>query len=158
MADLITHSAAAVAWKAVTNGGMPAVFVAGTIMPDLLARVPSIVMGFVHVHVVQLPALLIHGWQPFHQPAGMLLVAYLMAMMVGESKRRAVFWNLAGGMGLHLGIDLLQDHHGSGYLVGFPFWTGTFEFAVMGSEATVWWAVPTAMFAGVLAHLRWRKG
>lgn len=156
VADLITHTAAAVMWKAITRGSMPAVFVAGTIVPDLFARVPSIVLGYVHVHLVPLPPIATHGWQPFHQPMGMLLTAYLLTMLFKESSRATVFWNLLGGMGLHLCIDLLQDHHGAGYLIGFPFWTGTFEFAVMGSEATVGWAVPAAIIAGVLARVRWR--
>lgn len=154
MADLVTHGAAAVLLKAAYRGAMVPVFVLGTVAPDLFSRVPAILMGYVHVHLVSLPAWLTHGWQPLHQPVGLIILAYLMSMMFEAHVRQRVFANLTGGMALHYGIDLLQDHHGVGYLVGFPFWHGSFEFAMMGSEATVWWAVPLALAAGGLARLR----
>lgn len=156
MADLVTHSALAVLLKASTRGPMTAVFVLGTVLPDLCSRVPAIALGYVHVHLVRLPALATHGWQPLHQPVGMLILAYLVAMMFQESVRRAVFANLVGGMALHLLVDMLQDHHGAGYLVGFPVWTGSFEFGWIGSEATVWWAVPLAIAAWALTRMRRR--
>ena len=156
MADLVTHSALAVILKASTRGALPAVFVLGTVLPDLCSRVPAISLGYVHVHIARLPSVATHGWQPLHQPLGMLLVAYLVAMMFQESARRAVFVNLLGGMALHLLVDLLQDHHGAGYLLGFPVWTGSFEFGLIGSEATVWWAVPLAIAAWALTRIRRR--
>jgi hypothetical protein len=154
VADLVTHGALALIVKSVTRGAMPAVFVFGTVMPDLFSRVPAIVMGYIHVHVVSLPPLLTYGWQPLHQPFGMLLLAYVVTMCFAERLRRDVFWNLAGGMALHLGVDLLQDHHGAGYQLGFPFWSGSFEFALMGSEATVLWSLPLGLVAWLLARKR----
>ena len=156
MADLVTHSALAVMLKASTRGALPAVFVLGTVLPDLCSRVPAISLGYVHVHIARLPSVATHGWQPLHQPLGMLLLSYLVAMMFQESARRAVFANLLGGMALHLLVDLLQDHHGAGYLIGFPVWTGSFEFGLIGSEATVWWAVPLAIAAWALTRTRRR--
>ena len=156
MADLVTHSALAVILKASTRGPFTAVFVLGTVLPDVCSRVPAISLGYVHVHIVQLPSVATQAWQPLHQPIGMLVLAYLVAMMFQESVRRQVFANVLGGMALHLFVDLLQDHHGAGYLVGFPLWTESFEFGVIGSEATVWWAVPLAIAAWALTRIRRR--
>ena len=158
VADLITHGAVAVLVKASSRGAMPAVFVLGTVMPDLCARVPAIGLGYIHVHLMELPAWMTYGWQPLHQPVGMALMAYLTAMVFVQSQRAAVFWNVIAGMALHLFVDSLQNHHGAGYLLGFPFWEGTFEFALMGSEATVWWAVPLALVAWGTARYRYRSG
>ena len=157
MADLITHGAVAVLVKASSRGAMPAVFVLGTVMPDVCARVPAMCLGYIHVHLTELPAWMTYGWQPMHQPLGMVLVAYLTSLMFVASQRRAVFWNVIGGMALHLLVDSFQDHHGAGYLLGFPFWEGTFEFALMGSEATVWWAIPLALGAWGMARYRYRS-
>ena len=155
MPDLLTHGAVATLVKAGTRGPMPAVFVLGTLLPDLCSRVPAISMGYIHVHIVPLPDVLTHGWQPMHQPVGLVLLAYVVTMMFPERMRRTVFGNVLGGMAVHMALDLLQDHHGAGYLIGFPFWTGTFELGWMGSEATVWWALPLTALAAVV--IRYRK-
>ena len=96
-----------------------------------------------------MPSVATHGWEPMHQPVGLVVLAYLLCMFVPELIRLAVFWNLLGGMVLHMALDLLQNHHGVGYMLVFPFSTWGFEFACIGSEATVW-------VAPFLAFLAWR--
>jgi hypothetical protein len=151
VADLLTHGAVAVLVKAGTGWRYPAVFVAGTFAPDLASRVPAIGLGLVHVHWLALPPWLTHGWQPLHQPLGMFVLAYLLSMFFRVEERVAVFLNLVGGMALHMVLDVVQDHHGVGYLLGFPLSEGHWELGAIGSEATVWVALPMCAIAAVVA-------
>ncbi len=154
MADLVTHAASAVLVKAGTGWRLPAVFVLGTLAPDLFCRVPSIVLGVIHNYVMELPPVATHIWQPLHQPVGMTLLAYLLCLLFQERVRMAVFFNLLGGMALHLVLDMLQDHHGAGYQLLFPFSTHAVEWGLIGSESTVYWAIPLAVLAGLVIRKR----
>ena len=156
MADLLTHGAVAVIAKAGIGWRMPAVFVAGTILPDVASRVPAMSLGFIHVHVTPIPQWMLFAWEPMHQPLGMLLLAYLISMFFGVAKRPAIFMNLLGGMALHLLMDLVQSHHGAGYMLGFPFATGSFELGWIGSEATVPVSLPLCVLAWWLVRNRGR--
>ena len=79
MADLLTHGAAAVLVKAATRWRMAPVFVAGTLAPDMLSRAPAIGLGLIHRHIIELPPALMYGWDPMHQPIGMVLLAFFIA-------------------------------------------------------------------------------
>ena len=147
VADLVTHGAAAVLLKGGMGWRYTAVFVAGTLMPDVFSRVPAIALGWVHVHLIPLPVQAMTLWQPLHQPLGMLLMAYLLCHFFEARHRESIFWNLLGGMAFHLGLDLLQDHHGVGYQLAFPFSENVWELGLIGSEATVPIAVPLALIA-----------
>jgi hypothetical protein len=152
--DLLTHGAAAVLLKVGVRGRFIPVFVLGTVMPDLCSRVPAIGLGYVHVHLVRVSPFLTHGWQPLHQPIGLVLLAFLTCFLFQETVRSSVFWNLLGGMALHLGLDVLQSHHGAGYLLGFPFSDFAWELGVIGSEATVGWAIPLSLLAWFVYRYR----
>ena len=154
MADLLTHGAAAVLTKAATRWSMASVFVAGTLIPDVASRVPSILLGFVHVHVARIPEWLLFAWEPMHQPMGMVVLAYLLSMLFPAACRVAIFGNLLGGMALHLLLDVIQSHHGAGYMLAFPFATNTFEFGWIGSEATVPFALPLTLASAWAIHKR----
>ena len=104
--------------------------------------------------IVDVPSLLIYGWDPLHTPVGMLLSAYAISLLFVAEQRVGIFWNLLGGMLLHMAIDLLQSHLGVGYPLLFPFSTRAFELGVIGSEATVPLALPLAL----LAAWAWRRG
>ena len=153
MADLVTHAAAGALVKAGTRGPHAAAFIAGNLLPDLLCRLPAMVCTGVNQHVVELPPLLLYGWSPLHMPAGMLLSAWLLSLLFGADVRRGVFWNLLGGMALHLGLDMLQSHLGVGYALLFPVSYQTFELGWIGSEATV----PVALPLAALAWWLWRR-
>ena len=114
-------------------------------MPDVFSRVPAIGLGWIHVHLTPLPVQAMTLWQPLHQPLGMLLLAYFLCHFFEAQGRVSVFLNLLGGMALHLGLDLLQDHHGVGYQLAFPFSEGVWELGLIGSEATVPIAIPLAL-------------
>ncbi len=161
MADLVTHAASAVLLKSITGWRYPAVFVLGTLAPDIFCRVPAIVFGGIHNNFMALPPVATNIWQPLHQPLGMTLLAYFLCMFFEQPVRKAVFINLLGGMALHLGLDLLQDHHGAGYPLLFPFSQQGFEFGIIGSEATVFWAIPLAVVAALVCRRRlkpWASG
>jgi len=155
VADLLTHGAAAVLVKASTRWRMVPVFVAGTLAPDMLSRAPAIGLGLVHRHITELPPALTYGWDPMHQPVGMVVLAYFLAMLFSEESRRSVFWNLLGGMALHLGLDMLQDHQGVGYLLAYPFSNFIFEFGWVGSEDSVYLAPFMTALAGWIV---WKRG
>ena len=152
MADLVTHAAIGLLLKSATSRKHAAVFVAGTMMPDVLARVPSMGCSAARAFI-DVPNILLYGWDPLHMPLGMLLSSYGISLLFVAEQRVGIFWNLLGGMLLHLGIDLLQSHLGVGYPLLFPFATKSFELGLIGSEATVPLAVPLAM----LAVLVWRR-
>ena len=153
MADLVTHAAVGVLVKAATSRSNAAAFIAGTLLPDLLSRLPSMICSAARA-LVEVPPALIYGWDPLHTPAGMLLSAYAISLLFVAEQRAGVFWNLLGGMLLHMAIDLLQSHLGVGYPLLFPFSTHAVELGLIGSEATVPLALPLA----VLAVWVWRRG
>jgi len=153
VADLVTHASVAVLAKAGTRWRMVPVFVAGTLAPDLFSRMPALSLGWVHTELMELPPVLTYGWNPLHQPLGMLILAYGLSLVFAEEERVAVFRNLLGGMFLHLGLDLLQHHHGVGYLLGFPFSTWAFELGWIGSEDSVL----AAPILALLAAWAWRQ-
>lgn len=151
MPDLLTHGAVAVLIELGLARRGPArlapLFIAGNLLPDLMARVPAIVMGEVDSKLFSVPRLLIYGWEPLHQPGGMLLAALALAMLFRPGMRRAAFLRLYLGMLLHLGMDLFQHHEGAGHLLFFPLWHRAFEIGWFGSEDSVWVALPLAVLA-----------
>jgi len=158
VADLVTHACLALLAKRgqqVVRPSQPlhlASFVAGSVLPDLLGRLPVDVLTVVQRRVGELPPILLNGWEPFHLPVGMVLTSLGLATLFRVDQRRAVFINLLGGMALHLLFDLLQDHAGAGYLLFYPLSTRPFELGLLGTESTVWWAPALA----VLTAFAWR--
>ncbi len=122
-------------------------FVAGNVLPDLLARLPAEAFILVQKAGLPVPPVLLHGWGPLHIPSGMLLASLALCLLFPRDQQRAVFANLLGGMLLHLAVDVLQDHAGAGYLLLFPFSTAPYELGWIGSEATVFIAPLMALAA-----------
>jgi hypothetical protein len=153
MADLLTHMATGLLFKAGTRGPYTAALVAGTVLPDLGARVPAI--GFSALAKSGLPIApeIPYAFEVLHMPLGMALLSLLIACFFREDQRVGVFFNLLGGCLLHLALDVTQDHLGVGYLLGFPFSTADFELGWVGTEATVLWA---PLF-GLVALVLWRR-
>lgn len=157
MADLITHSCVAVLWKAAVNRPRVAVFVAGTCLPDLLGRVPSMGLTELRWSLPWIPEWLIYLWGPLHMPAGIVVSCYLLSFFFPEAGRRDVARNLVGGGLLHIAVDVLQHHFGVGYLLLFPFSLWDYELGIIGSETTVK-IVPFLLPVTVLAGwLRWGR-
>jgi hypothetical protein len=137
VADLVTHACVAFLAKAPTARTHVATFVAGTLIPDLVSRVPSSALSWIGRTVSPIDPTFIYWWDVLHLPVGMLALAFTLAQLFPATARRAVFWNLLGGMLLHLAVDLLQSHLSSGYLLLWPFSTAGFELRWMGSEDSV---------------------
>ena len=137
MADLITHGCVAFLAKAPSARTHVAAFVAGTLLPDLVSRVPSALLSRIGRTVAPIDPTFIYWWDVLHLPVGMLGLAFTLAQLFPAATRRAIFWNLFGGMLLHLAVDVLQSHLSSGYLLLWPFSTTGFELRWMGSEDSV---------------------
>lgn len=157
MADLITHGCVAVLWKAATGGPRVPLFVAGTCLPDLLGRVPSMALTEARWRLPLIPEWLVYVWAPLHMPVGILVGGYLASFWLPEDGRGAAFRTLVGGGLLHLAVDLLQRHFGVGYLLLFPFSLWDYELGWIGSEDTVR-IVPVLLPLTVLAGwARWGR-
>lgn len=137
MADLITHACAAVLFKAATGNRRTRTFVAGTLLPDVLARAPAMTLSRINAVFEPLPDTLIYMWMPLHLPVGMIPAAVGLSLLSPPSQRRETCANLLGGMLLHLAVDLLQTHYAPGYRIFFPFSDVGVELGLIGSEDTV---------------------
>ena len=155
MADLVTHLCSGIIAKAATGRPHVAVFLVGTVAPDLFSRVPSMLLIQAKLRGFSIPDAMIHSFEPLHLPAGMVLLSLCLSMFFRSSERLAVWLNLMGGMLLHLVVDMLQDHHGIGYVIGFPFFEGSLEVGVVSSEASVRW-VPVLLLVSFGVTL-WRR-
>ncbi|MCK6502458.1 metal-dependent hydrolase [Myxococcota bacterium] len=159
MPDLVTHGCAglllgfAVAWR--RPAPRLALFVAGNLLPDLLTRVPAILMGEIDAKLRPLPPLLLYGWEPMHQPAGMALAALGLTLLLPPQGRGRAFLLLYAGMLLHLLMDMFQFHEGAGHMLFFPLWTRPFEIGWFSSEASVLVAGPLA--GATAAAWWWRR-
>lgn len=146
MADLITHAALGLLFKRGQRALWPtrpphlASFSLGSVLPDLLGRVPADTAVALASHGLRVPDLLLYGWGPLHIPAGMVSLSAGLSLLFRSDQRRAVFANLLGGMLLHLLLDLFQDHAGGGYLLLFPLSDRPYELGWLSTEGTLWLA------------------
>jgi hypothetical protein len=158
VADLITHACTALLAKLPARRPVHvATFLAGTALPDLIGRVPSMALTRIRYTLPDIPEALIYPWNVVHMPFGLLCAAYLLAFVFPQEDRPPVFRNLVGGGLLHLAVDLLQFHFGVGYLLLFPFSTWDYEIGCIGSEDTVRIVPVLAPLTALLAWLRWGR-
>lgn len=160
MPDLVTHACAGLLLGFALARRRPApglaLFVAGNLLPDLLTRVPAILMGEVDAKLTPLPPLLLYGWEPMHQPAGMALASLGLALLLPPQGRGRAFLLLYAGMMLHLLMDMFQFHEGAGHMLFFPVWTRPFEIGWFSSEASVLIAGPLSLLTALVWALRRR--
>jgi hypothetical protein len=155
MADLVTHLCTGAIFKAVSGRPHVPVFMLGTVAPDLLSRIPSMGLTRLSQWGLPIPPAVVHSFEPLHLPMGMVLFSALLALFFPAEHRRGVLGNFLGGMFLHLAVDLAQDHHGVGYVLGYPLVRQPFELALVSSEASVFWApVLVLISVGLVA---WRR-
>jgi hypothetical protein len=155
MADLVTHVGLALLVKAVTGRRHSASFVLGNVLPDLAGRAVGMGLTLLAHRGLPVPEGLIFGFGVLHLPLGMIAFCGLLALPFRPDSRWRVFANLAGGCFLHLAVDLLQRHTGTGYPLIFPFSSWHWEAGLIGSEATVPWALP--LLALGLGAWWWRR-
>lgn len=153
MADLVTHMATALLTKAALGTRHTPTLLLGVVLPDLAGRVP-VVLGLAAVNAgLPVPDVLVYGWGVLHLPFGMVPLCFLLAQAFAN--RRAAFGNLLAGCLLHLALDLLQFHTGSGYPLLFPFSTWHGELGWIGTEATIPWSLPLTLLG--LGVWWWRR-
>lgn len=158
MADLVTHACTALLVKATSRAPRNlATFLAGTCIPDLLGRVPSMALIRLRYDMTAVPEWLIYVWNVFHLPIGVLGTAFILSFLFPEDGRRRVFASLAWGGVLHLAVDLVQAHMGMGYMLFFPLSTWDFELGWIGSEDTVRIVPGLAPVTALVCWLRWRR-
>ena len=121
----------------------------GSVLPDVLGRVVPLALEQAQLRGLPVPVLLVLPWNALHSPAGSLAAAGVVAFLFVPEHRSRVFAAVALGIGLHLGLDVLQFHHGQGYPLLLPFSWATFELGWIGSEATVPWALPLLALTGL---------
>jgi len=155
MADLVSHLCTGAIFKAISGRPHVPVFMLGTVAPDLVSRVPAMGLTQLGLWGVPIPPALVSIFEPLHLPAGMVVLALLLAMFFPPADRRGVLGNFLGGMFLHLAVDLAQDHHGVGYVLGFPLIQVPIELGWMSSEASVFWAPWLVLISLVL--IGWRR-
>ena len=148
MADLVSHVAlAAIIRSRFRRRYGLWFFLAGAILPDIFSRLPAMVFSEIDQRVVPIHGILVVGWEVCHQPVGMLLVSMIVALLFVQNLRTTIFFNLYGGMMLHLATDMFQNHQGLGYMLGFPFSNSMFELGLIGTEASVYAVVPLSLLA-----------
>ncbi|MCB9689459.1 MAG: hypothetical protein H6735_30760 [Alphaproteobacteria bacterium] len=141
MADLVTHACTALLPGAAFRSRAVGVVALGAVLPDLCGRVIPLGLELLG-RAVPLPEWVTWPWTALHEPLGWSLTAGLLASSFVEGQRARAFRLLALGCTLHTLVDLLQDHHGEGYLLLAPLSVSRFELGWIGSEATVPWALP----------------
>jgi hypothetical protein len=138
VADLLTHVSTALLVKAGTRRPYAVLLATGVVLPDIGSRMPGILFELIGGRG-DLPLVgVLLGSGLFHTPIGILCGSMLIALCFVEAQRKAVFWNLAAGGGLHLGLDVMQGHLTDGYQLWVPLsYEGT-DLGWISSEFTVW--------------------
>lgn len=142
MADLVTHLCTALLPASLAPRRWMLPLSVGVVLPDALGRAVPLGLELVRSFGVPLSDRLIWPWTALHAPLGITLVAALVALCFVPRDRRTVLLGLWAGGALHIGLDVLQDHHGHGYALLAPLSWRTFELGWIGSESTVPWALP----------------
>lgn len=156
MADLVTHLATGLGFKGVTRGRNTSILLAGTVLPDVGARVPALLFSALGKAGIKTPHELTFAFEILHMPIGIVLVCYAISLCFKARLRKSAFVNLLLGATLHLLLDLTQGHLGVGYLLAFPFSVSDFEFGWIGTEATV--KIAPVVFGMSVLFWRFRRG
>lgn len=137
MADLLTHGCVGLLASRLHPRLLWPATLAGSVLPDLFARVPPLFLQrFVAPHW-SLPRGLSLLFMPLHLPVGMVLASVALAQLAVARQRWRSFASLLLGMALHLALDTLQDHQGVGYALFFPLSLSDHELPLVGSEDSV---------------------
>ena len=156
MPDLITHSCVAYGLSVLCRNRWHSPVVVGALMPDVLSRVPSMVLSHLRTLEPAIPLWAIDMWGPLHLPVGMCISSAILASLWAKGLWWRIFWLSLMGQASHLIIDLGQDHVTGGYALGFPIWNTPVELGWYGTEASVWLA-PILLLA-VVTHWRLQSG
>jgi len=149
MPDLLTHTATSylVGYRYLSSP-LVALLVFGSALPDLLSRVPEIILH----RFLDFPVY--HFFSAFHTPFGLLLACYLISFSFKERQRVETFFCLLFGSALHFLMDLMQEQFYLGvYMPYFPFSFKVIQWPFFDINASLY----IAPIIGGVAVLIWRK-
>ncbi|MEQ1508392.1 MAG: hypothetical protein ABMB14_39545, partial [Myxococcota bacterium] len=144
MADLVTHLCTALLPGSIVRSRLVPLVAIGTVIPDALGRAIPLGLERLYAAGAPVPPWALWPWTAFHEPSGWALVSIAAGATFVATDRRPATVALLAGCALHTGLDLLQDHHGEGYLLFAPVSTRDVELGWFGSAATVGIAAPLA--------------
>ena len=109
-----------------------ALLVFGAVLPDVLTRVPEIVLErFIGVSVF-------HFFIIFHSPFCLLLTSIAISLILESRIRLLGFFLILLGSYLHVALDLMQIQLGQGvYLPYFPFSFETLQWSLFHINASI---------------------
>lgn len=121
-----------------------ALFYLGGCLPDLVSRAPGVLASSPGAHHVLLA---------LHQPVPVLLLAYVLALLLPEARRRGYFAWLVAGAALHYVLDFLQrDLGAAGEFWLFPFSFKTLQLGLFWPDQAV---VAIAPLLALIALVEW---
>jgi hypothetical protein len=144
VADLVTHLCSALLPGAFLRGRLLPLVAVGTALPDLFGRAVPLALEAAAGAGAPVPPSLLWPWTALHEPFGWMAVGVALGAAFVEDDRRAAILALWSGCALHTLLDVLQHHHGAGYLLLAPLSAARFELGWIGSEVTVPLALPLA--------------
>lgn len=123
-----------------------ALFYLGGCLPDLVSRAPGVLASAPWT---------LHVLAAMHQPVPVLLVAYVLALLLPEARRRRYFAWLVAGAALHYALDILQRDLGdAGEFWLFPFSWKTLQLGLFWPDQAV---VAIAPLLACIALVEWRR-
>lgn len=151
LADLLSHVLVGHIAKRLSPWPRGAlIFAVGSALPDVVGRVPRIVMGMVDVRGrLAIPPMLYDLWNALHLPIPFLILCALIALAAPARFRRPLWRNLALGGLLHMAVDFTQHHiDPTIYKCLWPFSFQGWELGWVSTEASLaWlpWLAPAAL-------------
>ena len=129
-----------------------ALLVLGAVLPDLLSRIPDIVLvRFFHLPVE-------YFFRALHAPIVVILSCYLLSFLFERSIRFKSFLSLVAGSCLHLVLDLMQQQFFEGVSMPFiPFSMKTVQWGLFHYNASLV-AFPPLLVIVLLIWFREKKG
>ncbi len=163
MPDLLTHSLVTLlVGRATSLAPLPlGWFLSGAIMPDFVARAPTILLGKL-VGPVLSPGdygLVSFAFSSLHTPIGFALVAAACVLalperLVAPLSRRSAWSYLMAGALLHIAVDTLQMQYSLPPMLLFPFSLWGLDIGFLGSEDSIYgWPV----LIPLAAFVEWRR-
>jgi hypothetical protein len=131
--DLLTHATAGyLISRGLLKDHRIAYFVLGSVIPDVMTRIP----GILFQRFIGLPVA--HFFDAYHTPAAFFISAYLICFMFPERERLTAFSCISSGALLHFVFDLLQEQfYLPIYMPYFPFNFDTIQWPLFHIHASL---------------------
>ena len=146
MPDLLTHflSAYILAKWTVHSRAMRSIFYLGAVLPDLLSRLPSILLEFI---LKRYSGEMSWFFTNFHSPFIVFWFSLLISQFF-QKDRRKIFFILLSGAGFHFILDFFQRHVEPVYFWLFPFSWKRWEIGLFWADSSIY-AIPI-LLCGIL--------